>query len=66
MENTTKAFANWTGKDRHLTRDEYVQEWLDATIQFGTLFGGDSKVGTYLDFRDAVAEQSGKAWDKAK
>jgi hypothetical protein len=61
-----KAFANWTGKDRHLTRDEFITEWLDHTIQFGTLFGGDSKVGAYLDFRDQVAIQAGKKWDNAK
>ena len=62
----TKAFANWTGKDRHLTRDEYIKEWLDTTIQYGTLFGGDITVGKYLDFRDAVEELAGKKWDNAK
>lgn len=63
---TTKAFANWTGKDRHLTRDEYIKEWLDTTIQYGTLFGGEPLLGKWLDFRDAVTELAGKKWDNAK
>jgi hypothetical protein len=59
----TKTFTAWTG-DRELTREEYIQEWLDATIQFGTLFGGDDLVGKYLDFRGAIIEVAGKKWDK--
>lgn len=61
--NTTKTFTAWNG-DRQLTRDEYIKEWLEVTIQFGTLFGGDPLVGKYLDFRDAVAERAGDKWDK--
>ena len=61
----TKTFKTWFG-DKEATRDEFIKEWLDETIKFGTLFGGDSKVGAYLDFRDAVAELAGKKWDNAK
>lgn len=61
--NTTKRFTTWNG-DLILTREEFIERWLDTTIQFGTLFGGDPSVGKYLDFRDAVAEQAGIKWDK--
>ena len=61
--NTTKTFTAWHG-DRQLTRNEYITEWLDTTIQFGTLFGADPLVGKYLDFRGAVAELAGAKWDK--
>jgi hypothetical protein len=61
---TTKPFPNSFGKEVQLTREEFVARWLEATIQFGTLFGGDPLVGKYLDFRDAVAERAGDKWDK--
>lgn len=59
----TKTFTSWNG-DRELTREEYVQEWLDATIQFGTLFGGDIKTAKHFwDLRDLVSAQAGAKWD---
>ena len=61
---TTKPFPNSFGKEVQLTREEFVARWLEATIQFGTLFGGDPLVGKYLDFRDAVAVRAGDKWDK--
>ena len=62
---TTKPFPNSFGREVQLTREEFVDRWLEATIQFGTLFGGDPLVGKYLEFRDAVAERAGDKWDKA-
>lgn len=61
----TKTFKNvvW-GTEKELTRDEYIQEWLDATIQFGTLFGGDPVTAKkFWDMRDTVGEQAGINWD---
>jgi hypothetical protein len=63
---TTKAFANWTGKDRHLTREQYILEWLDATIQFGALSYDDKFTKAFLEFRGAIVEQAGKKWDESK
>ena len=63
----TKAFANWTGKDRHLTRDEYIKEWLDSTLQFGSIFSGDiARAQIFFEFRDSVAEHAGIKWDDSK
>ena len=61
----TKTFKAWNG-DRELTREQYVQEWLDATIQFGTLFDGGTmkEFNKYLELRDAIAEKAGNKWDK--
>jgi hypothetical protein len=61
---TTKPFANTFGREVQLTREQFIDRWLDSTIQFGTLFGGDPSVGKYLEFRGAVAELAGKSWDK--
>lgn len=62
---TTKTFSSWIG-DKDLTRDEYIQEWLDSTIQVGALFGGLHSVSKYFEFRDIVAEHAGIKWDQAE
>ena len=65
---TTKTFTSWNG-DRELTREQYVQEWIDQTIQVGALFDGkmgDSTVQQYFAFRDLVSDLAGKKWDQSK
>ena len=62
---TTKTFASWIG-DKELTRNEYIKEWLDSTVQVGALFGATHSVGKYFEFRDLVAELAGQQWDKAE
>lgn len=62
---TTKTFTSWIG-DKELTRDEYIKEWLDSTIQVGALFGGKHSVAKYFEFRDLVAEVAGQQWDRAE
>ena len=61
--NTTKTFTAWNG-DKELTREQYIAEWLEATIQFGTLFGEKEGIYKYFALRDLVAEQAGAKWDK--
>jgi hypothetical protein len=64
----TKTFTAWNG-DRELTREKYIQEWLDQTIQVGALFDGkmgDATVQQYFAFRDLVAKQAGIKWDQSK
>jgi hypothetical protein len=65
---TTKTFTSWNG-DKELTREQYIQEWLDTTIQAGALFDGkmgDDTVQQYFAFRDLVAKQAGIKWDNSK
>lgn len=65
---TTKTFSSWIG-DKDLTRDEYIREFLDTTIQVGALFDGkmgDATVQKYFAFRDLVSELAGQKWDKAE
>lgn len=62
----TKTFTAWNG-DKELTREQYIQEWLDSTIAVGGLFDGkmgDVTSQQYFAFRDTVADLAGKKWDK--
>jgi hypothetical protein len=63
---TAKTFTAWNG-DRELTREQYIREWLDTTIQVGALFDGkmgDVKSQQYFAFRDLVSAYAGAKWDK--
>lgn len=64
---TTKTFSSWIG-DKDLTRDEYIREFLDTTIQVGALFDskGYDTVQKYFAFRDLVSELAGQKWDNSK
>jgi hypothetical protein len=63
----TKAFANWTGKDRHLTRDEFVKEWLETTYQYSKLFLIHSEESSKLvNFQKTLADLAGQEWDSIK
>jgi hypothetical protein len=61
----TKTFKAWNG-DRELTREQYIQEWLDATIQFGALFDGKDmqEFNKFFELRNAIEQQAGNKWDK--
>jgi len=61
---TTKTFQNSFGKDIELTREEYIQRWIEQTHQFANVLGFDGTLTTLNDFQDAVRESAGKQWDK--
>ena len=60
----TKTFkdAIW-GTEKELTRDQYIQEWVDASLQFAPLFP-DMQTFKYFDMVDVIRDQAGAKWDK--
>lgn len=61
---TTKTFANSFGKDVQLTRDEYIQRWIEPTHQFAYILGSEGSLGKLNDLQNEIKRLAGKKWDE--
>jgi hypothetical protein len=62
----TKAFKNWAGKDKHLTREQFIEQWLDETARFWLVFDTEEEFQNLIKFRESLARVAGKKWDESK
>lgn len=62
----TKTFANSFGRDIELTRDEYIDRWLEPTWQFGTLINTNEDREAFQQFQNTVKRSAGNKWDKSE
>lgn len=63
---TTKLFQNSFGKPTPLTREEYIQRWIEPTHQFVYLLGQDGTLDKLNDFQNEVIRLAGIKWDRAE
>lgn len=61
---TTKTFSNSFGKDVQLTRDEYIQRWIEPTHQFAYILGSEGSLEKLNDLQNEIKRLAGKKWDE--
>jgi hypothetical protein len=57
-----KSFSNGWGS-KELSKEEYVEHWLELTGQFAYLFYPANRGDELLKFQGAIDELASKAWD---
>lgn len=62
----TKTFTNSFGRAVEMTRDEYIDTWLEQTWQYGCLFNTNEQRKALTKFQQSVKESAGDKWDKSK
>jgi hypothetical protein len=60
---TTKTFANSFGKDVQLTKEEYIQRWIEPTQQFAYILGSEGSLDKLNDFQNEIIRLAGKRWE---
>jgi hypothetical protein len=60
----TKPFPNSFGKEVQLTRDEYIQRWVEPTHQFAYIIGSEGSLEKLNDFQAEIIRLAGDRWDK--
>jgi hypothetical protein len=58
-----KSFSNGWGS-KELSREEYIEYWLETTYHYTTLFYKADRGAELFDFRCALEEIAGKYWDE--
>jgi hypothetical protein len=62
----TKPFINMFGSEVQLTRDQFIDRWMDKTEGFMMLFLEHGKVEQLKDFKNEVQRMAGMEWDNSK
>jgi len=58
----TKSFSVWYGEES-LTREQFIQEWLESTHKYVSMFSNNDMAAELIDFQTKVVEFAGKQWD---
>lgn len=61
---TTKTFSNSFGKDVQLTREQYIQRWIEPTHQFAYILGSEGSLEKLNDLQNEIKRLAGKKWDE--
>jgi len=64
-QTTTKPFANSFGVDKQLTRDEYIQRWIEPTHQFAYILGAEGSLTKLNELQNEITRLAGIRWDNA-
>lgn len=59
----TKTFSNSFGKDVQLTREQYIERWIEPTHQFAYILGSEGSLEKLNDLQNEVKRLAGKKWD---
>ena len=59
----TKPFPNSFGKEIQLTRDEFIQRWIDPTHQFACILGAEGSLNKLNELQAEIIRLAGKKWD---
>lgn len=62
----TKPFINMFGTEVQLTREEFVNRWLEKSNGFAGLFFDHGEYSQLVDFKNEVQRMAGIEWDKSK
>ena len=54
------------GSEVQLTRDQFIDRWMDKTEGFMMLFLEHGKVEQLKDFKNEVQRMAGMEWDNSK
>lgn len=65
MNANTKLFANSFGVDKPLTRDEYIQRWIEPTHQLGYILGAEGSLDKLNELQNEITRLAGIRWDNA-
>jgi hypothetical protein len=60
---TTKPFPNSFGKEIQLTRDEFIQRWIEPTHQFAYILGAEGSLDKLNELQAEIIRLAGKKWD---
>ena len=59
----TKPFPNSFGKEVQLTRDEFIQRWVEPTHQFAYILGSEGSLDKLNELQEEIIRLAGKKWD---
>lgn len=62
----TKTFKNSFGRDVQLTRDEYINQWVETTHQYAYIIGSEGSLDKLNEFQNELIRLAGKKWDNSK
>ena len=63
MNTTTKPFTNSFGKEIQLTREQYIQRWIEPTHQLSYILGSEGSLEKLNDLQEEIIRLAGKKWD---
>jgi len=61
----TKPFPNSFGKEVQLTREEFINRWIEPTHQFAYILGAEGSLTKLNELQDEITRLAGKRWDGA-
>jgi hypothetical protein len=59
----TKPFPNSFGKEIQLTREQFIQRWIEPTHQFAYILGAEGSLEKLNEFQNEIVRLAGKQWD---
>jgi hypothetical protein len=59
----TKPFPNSFGQDVQLTREQFIQRWIEPTHQFAYILGAEGSLAKLNELQDEITRLAGKRWD---
>ena len=62
----TKPFINMFGSEVQLTREQFIDRWMDKTEGFMILFMEHGNTEQLVEFKNEVNRMAGLQWDKSK
>jgi hypothetical protein len=62
----TKPFTNMFGSEVQLTREQFIDRWMDKTEGFMGLFFDHGNTSQLVEFKNEVERMAGIEWDKSK
>ena len=54
----------WPGKPEHITKEHFIQKWMDHTYEFNKLIETPSDVQTFHKFKTWVRDKAGQAFEE--
>jgi len=60
----TKPFINMFGSEVQLTRDQFIDRWMDKTEGFMMLFLEHGNPAQLMEFKSEVQRMAGLSWDE--
>ncbi len=60
----TKPFINMFGSEVQLTRDQFIDRWMDKTEGFMMLFSEHGNPAQLMKFKSEVQRMAGLSWDE--
>ena len=61
----TKPFINMFGKEIQLTREQFIDRWMDKTNGFESLFISHGNTEQVIAFKNEVKRMAGLEWDQS-